>query len=141
MNERVNPSVARPVISQRAGVMARRVGVRVLKFSLGFGPKLVGFKRGDTDYVIERVTYADLNLASEHGRRTLTGRVGYAVNNVCYEAVPYGDRNSVAYRQCTNGAWHRAGPQIASAVQRATEIAATGTSSIAAAAITIDISE
>jgi len=29
MNERVNPSVARPVISQRAGVMARRVGVNL----------------------------------------------------------------------------------------------------------------
>ena len=27
-------------------VMARRVGIRVLKFSLGFGPRLVGFKRG-----------------------------------------------------------------------------------------------
>ena len=29
MNERVNPSVARPVISQRAGVTARRVGVNL----------------------------------------------------------------------------------------------------------------
>ena len=36
-------------------VMARRVGVRVLKFSLGFGPRLVGFKRGDTEYVISAV--------------------------------------------------------------------------------------
>jgi regulator of sigma E protease len=27
---------------------ARRVGVRVLKFSLGFGPRVVGFTRGDT---------------------------------------------------------------------------------------------
>ena len=29
MNERVNPSVARPVMSQRAGVTARRVGVNL----------------------------------------------------------------------------------------------------------------
>ena len=29
MNERVNPSVARPVISQRAGVTTRRVGVNL----------------------------------------------------------------------------------------------------------------
>ena len=29
MNERVNPSVARPVISQRAGVTVRRVGVNL----------------------------------------------------------------------------------------------------------------
>ena len=30
-------------------LMARRIGVRVLTFSLGFGPKLLSFKRGDTD--------------------------------------------------------------------------------------------
>src|SRR6476620_2329085 len=29
MNERVNPSVARPVLSQRAGVNVRRVGVNL----------------------------------------------------------------------------------------------------------------
>jgi taurine dioxygenase len=29
MNERVNPSVARPVISERAGVTTRRVGVNL----------------------------------------------------------------------------------------------------------------
>jgi regulator of sigma E protease len=33
-------------------VMAKRLGIRVLKFSLGFGPRLVGFRRGDTDYCI-----------------------------------------------------------------------------------------
>jgi len=31
---------------------ARRIGVRVLKFSLGFGPRIVGFTRGDTEYCI-----------------------------------------------------------------------------------------
>jgi regulator of sigma E protease len=34
---------------------ARRVGVRVLTFSLGFGPKLLKFKRGDTEYCISAV--------------------------------------------------------------------------------------
>ncbi len=33
-------------------IMAKRAGVRVEKFSLGMGPKLVGFKKGDTEYVI-----------------------------------------------------------------------------------------
>ena len=28
------------------------VGVKVERLSLGFGPKLFGFKRGDTEYVI-----------------------------------------------------------------------------------------
>ena len=31
---------------------ARRHGVRVLTFSLGFGPKLFKFRRGDTEYCI-----------------------------------------------------------------------------------------
>jgi regulator of sigma E protease len=36
-------------------LMARRIGVRVLTFSLGFGPKLLGFRRGDTEYCISAV--------------------------------------------------------------------------------------
>ncbi len=36
-------------------IMARRVGVRVLTFSLGFGPKIVGFRRGDTDYCVSAI--------------------------------------------------------------------------------------
>ena len=35
--------------------MAKRLGVRVLTFSLGFGPKLLKFKRGDTEYCISAV--------------------------------------------------------------------------------------
>jgi regulator of sigma E protease len=31
---------------------AKLFGVRVLKFSLGFGPRIAGFTRGDTEYVI-----------------------------------------------------------------------------------------
>jgi regulator of sigma E protease len=31
---------------------AKWIGVRVEKFSLGFGPKIIGFKRGDTEYMI-----------------------------------------------------------------------------------------
>src|SRR5215216_6652247 len=34
---------------------ARRIGVRVLKFSLGFGPRIIGFTRGDTEYCISVV--------------------------------------------------------------------------------------
>ena len=36
-------------------IMAKRIGVRVLKFSLGFGPRLIGFRRGDTEYCISAV--------------------------------------------------------------------------------------
>src|ERR1044071_9802300 len=33
-------------------VVAKLCGVRVLTFSIGFGPRLVGFTRGDTEYRI-----------------------------------------------------------------------------------------
>ena len=36
-------------------LMARRIGVRVLTFSLGFGPKLLTVRRGDTDYCISAI--------------------------------------------------------------------------------------
>ena len=34
---------------------ARRIGVRVLTFSLGFGPKLLKMQRGDTEYCISAI--------------------------------------------------------------------------------------
>ena len=34
---------------------ARRIGVRVLTFSLGFGPKVAKFRRGDTEYCISAI--------------------------------------------------------------------------------------
>lgn len=36
-------------------LMARRLGVRVLTFSLGFGPKILKFRRGDTEYAISAI--------------------------------------------------------------------------------------
>lgn len=33
-------------------LLAKLMGVRVLKFSLGFGPKIAGFKSGDTEYLL-----------------------------------------------------------------------------------------
>jgi hypothetical protein len=43
--------------------------------------------------------------------------------------------------KCDNRAWGEARPQIARAVQRAHDIASTGTSPIAAAAITISLAQ
>src|SRR5215471_18199673 len=37
--------------------VAKRMGVKVLKFSLGFGPRVVGTKAGDTEYVISAVPF------------------------------------------------------------------------------------
>ena len=36
-------------------IVAKRAGVCVEKFSLGFGPKLLGFRKGETHYMISAV--------------------------------------------------------------------------------------
>ncbi|MFH0790011.1 MAG: RIP metalloprotease RseP [Candidatus Omnitrophota bacterium] len=38
-------------------IVAKRVGVRVEKFSLGFGPKLLSKKKGDTEYTINAIPW------------------------------------------------------------------------------------
>ena len=99
-------------------------------------PKLTIIGRSP-ETVTRNVNYADLNLASSDGLRTLNGRVDSAVNTVCAEAV--GSQDYFTMQDCAVHSWGGARPQIARAVQRAHEIAATGSSSIAAAAITIDL--
>jgi regulator of sigma E protease len=57
-------------------VMARRIGVRVLTFSLGFGPKLLRIKRGDTEYCISAIPLGGyVKMAGENPR---DGRSGAA---------------------------------------------------------------
>jgi UrcA family protein len=92
------------------------------------------------DLVVRRVSYADLNLGSAPGERTLNRRVAGAVMDVCSEAVG-GNSTDLVYRDCAIGAWRAARPQISLAVERARQIAATGTSSIAAVAITVSPSK
>jgi regulator of sigma E protease len=54
--------------------MARRIGVRVLTFSLGFGPKLIGFRRGDTEYCISLVPLGGyVKMAGENPDDPRTG--------------------------------------------------------------------
>ena len=88
------------------------------------------------DFVVRRVSYADLNLASAPGERTLNRRVAGAVMDVCNEAVG-GNSTDLVYRDCATGAWQGARPQISLALQRAHEIATTGSSSIATVAIAV----
>lgn len=94
----------------------------------------------DPNRITKRVGYADLNLASEAGAKSLDRRVGSAVSSVCEETVGFGiGTDQFAFHSCKSYAWSGARPQIANAVQRAREIASTGHSSIAAAAITITL--
>jgi regulator of sigma E protease len=56
-------------------LMARRIGVRVLKFSLGFGPRIFGFTRGDTEYCISAVPLGGyVKMAGESPDDPRTGR-------------------------------------------------------------------
>jgi regulator of sigma E protease len=55
-------------------LMARRIGVRVLTFSLGFGPKLISVKRGDTEYCISAVPLGGyVKMAGENPEDNRTG--------------------------------------------------------------------
>jgi len=92
------------------------------------------------DIVTRHITYADLNLASAPGETTLSRRVGNAVRSLCVEATG-GQYSFYAFnaadRRCRTSAWNEARPQISRALHRARDLALTGTSQIAAAAIAI----
>jgi regulator of sigma E protease len=55
-------------------LMARRIGVRVLTFSLGFGPKLINIKRGGTEYCISAIPLGGyVKMAGENPEDNRTG--------------------------------------------------------------------
>jgi regulator of sigma E protease len=55
-------------------LMARRIGVRVLTFSLGFGPKLFAIKRGDTEYCVSAIPLGGyVKMAGENPEDSRTG--------------------------------------------------------------------
>ena len=54
---------------------ARRIGVRVLKFSLGFGPRIVGFTRGDTEYCVSAIPLGGyVKMAGENADDARAGK-------------------------------------------------------------------
>ena len=53
---------------------ARRIGVRVLTFSLGFGPKIAKYRRGDTEYCISAIPLGGyVKMAGENPDDQRTG--------------------------------------------------------------------
>lgn len=94
----------------------------------------------DPDLIVRRVSFADLDLVSSAGEVRLNRRVGQAVNGLCDTATGRTDgslRTLLPNSACRQSAWDNARPQIATAVQRAREIAATGSSRLAARAISV----
>ena len=85
------------------------------------------------------VSYRDLNLAKSEDEAILVRRVRYAARDVCRESIPYATADASLNLSCRSEAWQGARPQIARAVTRAREIAATGFSAIAPVAISISV--
>ncbi|HEX9020159.1 MAG TPA: RIP metalloprotease RseP [Nitrospirota bacterium] len=55
-------------------IMAKRAGVRVEKFSLGMGPKIYGYKKGDTEYLISALPLGGyVKMAGENPDEEPTG--------------------------------------------------------------------
>ena len=87
----------------------------------------------------EHVSYADLDLSQGKDEKKLNLRVAGAVKRVClFEHARNGLQDS-GYYSCADDAWDQARPQIAQAVDRATQLAMTGTTTIAATAISINV--
>jgi UrcA family protein len=91
----------------------------------------------DPNVRTEHVSFASLDLAKPSDQKKLHFRVAGAVERVCLRDVGRDGLQDRGYFTCERNAWDGATPQIANAIARASEIALTGTSSIAATAITV----
>lgn len=87
------------------------------------------------DAISQRVSFADLNLASDAGVIALTGRVRQAARKVCRPLDAFASHGQFA--ECRSYAWNGAKPQMDRAITRAKQLAATGTTSLAPVAIVI----
>lgn len=105
----------------------------------GQGQPVIVYGEQSENVRTERVSYADLDLATAEDQQILNGRVSGAVKRVCLYRDSIGHMFESNYDNCADGAWDDARPQIAQAVARARDIALNGKSSIAAAAITIRV--
>ena len=56
-------------------IVAKRVGIRVERFSFGFGPKLFSVRRGDTEYLISAIPLGGyIKMAGDEVSESLTGK-------------------------------------------------------------------
>lgn len=92
-----------------------------------------------SDAFVERVSHADLNLSQASARRLLMHRVGSAVHRVCNPGRYDGGLALDEQLGCEQVAWAEAKPQIALAVERASQLARNGSSAIPEVALTISV--
>jgi len=121
-----------------AGATAAIIGgtaTAALAQQQGQSTTIVGERAVDEDTRSVQVSYRDLNLALARDERILKSRVGAAARVACGSDDSHvGDRTFV---HCLIAARTGAKPQVALAVRRAREIAATDTSSIPLVAIAV----
>lgn len=73
-------------------LVARKVGVIVEKFSLGFGPKIFGIRHGNTDYIISAIPLGGyVKMKGENPGEKLTDTEG------SFSAAPVKDRLAIAF--------------------------------------------
>nr|WP_294851699.1 UrcA family protein [uncultured Sphingomonas sp.] len=92
----------------------------------------------DEDMITRRVSYADLDLSNGAAQQILFKRVHFAVRKVCLEATSPSATSWEEYG-CRRQAWGGAKPQIASAIDRANQMARNGSSDLQLAAIRISV--
>ena len=88
----------------------------------------------------QRVSYADLDLATSEGERALVRRLRGAVRNVCAEEV---GPSAIVYveHSCRKLTWRDTQPQLGSAISRARQMAESGASSTAATVIVVRVAK
>jgi len=58
-------------------LVAKRAGVGVLKFSLGFGRRLFGFRRGETEYLVSAIPLGGyVKMVGEDPREVVVDATG-----------------------------------------------------------------
>jgi UrcA family protein len=96
-----------------------------------------------SDLPTQRVSFADLNLASASDQGILETRVGHAVKEVCGEREQLAIKTLTSfshYVACRDFAWDGARPQLAAAIDRARAMALNGNGAVAVGSLAISIS-
>lgn len=95
------------------------------------------FVQGESEATrVERVKFADLDLASRAGAKRLESRVGGAVKRVCL-FDPETRLQPSDYSECAGKSWDNAKPQIAQAIARAQALALSGRPATSAMTIAV----
>lgn len=127
-------SFAKHLLAASAAVLAAGSAVLVTA-SPAHAKDVTVFAQPPEDTLSTRVIFADLKLTATAGQKVLHRRVSRAVRDVC---APLEQRGIASkHGECMDFAWSGARPQMAQAVERARQLAANGSSSIAPVAIAV----